>query len=45
MDFMQLYPTYSWEPLPRTEFYQVQVVKISTNKIVRELFNGEENCP
>ncbi|MBQ9496001.1 MAG: hypothetical protein IJR52_00335, partial [Selenomonadaceae bacterium] len=41
MDFMQLYPTYSWEPLPRTEFYQVQVVKISTNKIVRELFNDE----
>ena len=41
MDFMQLYPTYSWEPLPKTEFYQVQVVKISTNKIVRELFNDE----
>lgn len=41
MDFMQLYPTYSWLPLPKTEFYQVQVVKISTNKIVRELFNDE----
>ena len=41
MDFMQLYPTYSWEPLPKTEFYQVQVVKVSTNTIVRELFNDE----
>lgn len=41
MDFMQLYPTYSWEPLPMTAFYQVQVVKVSTNTIVRELFNGE----
>lgn len=41
MDFMQLYPTYSWEPLPMTEFYQVQVVKVSTNTIVRELFNSE----
>ena len=41
MDFMQLYPTYSWLPLPNTEFYQVQVVKVSTNTIVRELFNDE----
>ena len=41
MDFIQLYPTYSWEPLPKTEFYQVQVVKVSTNTIVRELFNAE----
>ena len=41
MDFMQLYPTYSWEPLPMTEFYQVQVVKVLTNTIVRELFNSE----
>ncbi len=41
MDFMQLYPTYSWLPLPKTEFYQVQVVKVSTNTIVRELFNDE----
>ena len=41
MDFMQLYPTYSWEPLPMTEFYQVQVVKVSTNTIIRELFNSE----
>lgn len=41
MDFMQLYPTYSWEPLPNTEFYLVQVVKVSSNKIVRELLNGE----
>ena len=44
MAFMQLYPTFSWEPLPKTEFYQVQVVKVSTNRIVREFFNGEENC-
>ena len=41
MDFMQLYPTYSWLPLPMTEFYEVRVVKISTNTIVRELFNDE----
>ena len=41
MDFMQLYPTYSWLPLPMTQFYQVQVVKVSTNTIVRELFNTE----
>ena len=41
MDFMQLYPTYSWEPLPMTQFYMVQVVNVSTNRIVRELFNTE----
>lgn len=43
MDFMQLYPTYSWEPMPLTQFYQVQVVKIEEprDKIVRELFNTE----
>lgn len=27
MDFPPLYPTFSWEPLPNTEFYQVQVVR------------------
>ena len=43
MDFAQLYPTYSWEPIPKTEFYQVQVVKVEAarDKIVRELFNTE----
>lgn len=41
MDFAQLYPTYSWEPLPMTKFYQVRVVNIGTNKIVRELMNTE----
>lgn len=43
MDFMQLYPTYSWEPLPMTQFYQVRVVKIDSprDKIVRELLNTE----
>ena len=41
MDFMQLYPTYSWEPLPNTKFYLVRVVKVSTNTIVRELLNDE----
>ena len=43
MDFMQLYPTYSWEPIPRTEFYQIQVVKVDSprDKIVRELLNTE----
>lgn len=43
MDFMQLYPTYSWEPLPLTQFYLVQVVKVGSTqgKIVRELINSE----
>lgn len=41
MDFAPLYPTYSWEPLPKTKFYMVRVVNINTNKIVRELMNGE----
>ncbi|MBR3746976.1 MAG: hypothetical protein IKP64_14835 [Selenomonadaceae bacterium] len=43
MDFPQLYPTYSWLPVPRTEFYEVQVVKIDSprDKIVRQLFNKE----
>lgn len=43
MDFPQLYPTYSWLPVPMTEFYEVQVVKIDSprDKIVRQLFNSE----
>lgn len=41
MDFMQLYPTYSWEPLPMTRYYMVQVVNVSKNKIVRELMSTE----
>lgn len=43
MDFAPLYPTFSWEPIPLTQFYMVQVVKVETprDKIVRELFNGE----
>ena len=43
MDFAQLYPTYSWQPMPKTEFYMVQVVKVEAarDKIVRELFNTE----
>ncbi len=41
MDFMQLYPTYSWLPLPMTEFYEIRVVKVSTNTIVSQLFNDE----
>ena len=41
MDFMQLYPTYSWQPLPMTEFYEIRVVKVSTNTIVSQLFNDE----
>lgn len=43
MDFMQLYPTYSWEPVPLTQFYMVQVVKVEEprDKIVRELLNTE----
>ena len=43
MDFAQLYPTYSWLTVPKTEFYQVQVVKLEDvrDKIVREMFNTE----
>ena len=43
MDFAPLYPTYSWEPLPMTQFYEVRVVKVDSprDKIVRELFNTE----
>lgn len=43
MDFAQLYPTYSWAPIPKTEFYMVQVVKVEAarDKIVRELLNTE----
>ena len=33
MDFMQLYPTFSWEPLPMTEFYQVRVVNKNKNPL------------
>lgn len=39
MDFSQLYPTYSWEPLPNTEFYQVQIFR--DDKLLRELNNTE----
>ena len=44
MDFAPLYPTYSWKPLPMTQFYQVRVVKVeaSHEKIVRELVNDED---
>lgn len=43
MDFPPLYPTFSWEPLPKTEFYQVQVVKVEGDKekIFSELNNSE----
>ena len=41
MAFMQLYPTFSWEPLPKTEFYLVRVVDVAKNQVVRELFNTE----
>ncbi|MCR5834497.1 MAG: hypothetical protein K6G55_07615 [Selenomonadaceae bacterium] len=42
-DFPQLYPTYSWEPLPDTRYYEVQVVKIENARdvIVRSLVNDE----
>lgn len=41
MDFPPLYPTYSWEPLPNTEFYQVQIVRDDGkgNFFVRNLKN------
>ncbi len=43
MDYAPLYPTYSWEPLPMTQFYQVRVVKLDTPRdtVVRELINSE----
>ena len=41
MDYPPLYPTYSWLPVPKTEFYQVQVFKVDDNKIVRDLKNDE----
>ncbi len=40
MSFSPVYPTYSWEPLPNTEFYLVQVLN-SEGKIIRELMNSE----
>ena len=39
MDFPPVYPTYSWEVLPNTEFYQIQV--LSGDKVIRELKNSE----
>ena len=39
MDYAPLYPTFSWEPIAKTEFYQVQIFK--ENKIFRELKNTE----
>jgi len=43
MNYPPLYPTYSWEPLPMTEFYQVQVCKAGDvrDTIIRELMNLE----
>ena len=43
MDFFPVYPTFSWEAVANSEFYQVQVVKITGNeeKIFRELKNTE----
>ena len=40
MDFAPLYPTYSWEPLPNTEFYLVQVLN-SEGAVIREMLNTE----
>ena len=40
MDFAPVYPTYSWEPLPNTEFYLVQVLN-SEGAVVREMLNTE----
>ena len=39
MDYPPLYPTYAWETLPNTEFYQVQIFR--DNKLIRELNNTE----
>lgn len=45
MDYPPLYPTFSWEPLPKTEFYQVQVVREDEEEIffVRNLKNTSES--
>lgn len=40
MHFAPVYPTYSWEPLPNTEFYLVQVLN-SEGKVIREMLNTE----
>ena len=39
MAFPQVYPTYSWEAVPNTEFYQIQIFK--DGKLLRELKNSE----
>ncbi len=39
MSYAPVYPTYSWEALPNTEFYQVQLLK--DGKVLRELKNTE----
>ena len=41
MAFPPLYPTFSWEPLPDSRFYQVQVVNVDKNIVVRDLLNSE----
>ncbi len=43
MSFPPVYPTYSWRPIANTEFYQVQVVQVTSSgeKIVRDLKNTE----
>lgn len=40
MDYAPLYPTYSWEPLPNTEFYLVQVLN-ERGEVLRQLLNTE----
>lgn len=40
MEYAPVYPTYSWEPLANTEFYQVQVVN-ARGEVVRDLRNAE----
>lgn len=40
MAYAPVYPTYSWEPLPNTEFYLVQVLN-SEGKIIREMMTTE----
>ena len=40
MDFAPVYPTYSWEPLPNTEFYLVQILN-SEGAVIREMLNTE----
>ena len=43
MAYFPLYPTYSWEPIANTEFYQMQVIRLIGGQevVVRDMTNTE----